>query len=77
MDSSQPVPGSWEDRDITRFSDPPHPTLNEALQGFISEYDGPEEDVVRVDLGIQSNREVTFRLWTKESEEPTGGVTSV
>jgi hypothetical protein len=72
MDSSEIVPGSWEDRDISRFEDPPYPTFTEVMKAAVAEYYGPEDNITQISIGVLGTREVTVRVWRKEEEEPSG-----
>jgi hypothetical protein len=77
MDSTDVVPGSLEDRDINRFPAEPFPTFDQALPGLAEALRGVEGTPYRLEVGLLASRELTFKVWTKESEEAQGGVLSL
>ena len=77
MDSSEIVPGSLEDRDITRFTEDPFPTLEEALTAVIGETFEIELTATAVQVGILASGEVTYKVYVKEQEDTISGVVSL
>jgi hypothetical protein len=77
MGSSLPEPGSHEDRFPTDVSDPPFPTLDEALAAIRQEVDSIPGTPYRLQIGLLASREVTWKVSVKESEDTVGGVVIV
>jgi hypothetical protein len=74
MDSNEIVPGSMEDRDITRFTAEPFPTIDEVLSAVNAEAEVEGLTPYRYEIGVLASREVTYKIGVKEYEETVSGV---
>ena len=74
MHSEEIVPGSFEDRDITRFASKPFPNYEDALAAVVGDLDLQGMTPYRFDIGILASNEVTYKVAVKEQEETVSGV---
>jgi hypothetical protein len=77
MQSNDVVPGSAEDRDITRFQDKPFPNYEDALARVQHDFDALGMTPYHFEIGILASGEVTYKVRVKEQEETLSGLISL